>query len=377
MEDKKYVEIDLSGMIRKLVREKKTILKWCIVAFAVGLVIAFSVPKTFKATAKMAPESSDKSVGGSLSSLAGLAGISLGSMSSSSDAVPTDLYPDIISSAPFVAELFSVPVTFERHGKKTTVDYFTYLNKYFKRPWWSSVLSFPGAAIGWMRGLFGPKEEKKAEIEGPGPVDPSNLTMLQSGIADMIRSMMELNIDKKSSMIILTVKAQDPEVAQFLCDKVIDCLKTYVADYRTKKARQDLEYFEQLYEEARTNYYAAQQRYANHMDRNQGIIMQRAKTEQDRLQNEMSLTYQLYNSCAQQVQAAKAKVQQDTPAFTIIDPPQKPFIGKPSRPVILVIVVFLGVLLSCLWILWGKDAVDSVSDVKKAPAVEQKEDSQA
>lgn len=379
MEDNKYVEVDLGGMFRKLIREKRTIRKWCVIAFLVGLVIAVSVPKSFKAVAKMAPESSDNSSSSALSSLAGLAGINLGSMMSSTDAVPTDMYPDVIASSPFVVELFSIPVTFKHRGEPLTVDYYTYLKDYYKSAWWEKAIGLPGAFIGWVRGLFGPREEKK-EISGPGPVDPANLTMEQMAIAGKIRENLSLSTDKKSSMILLSVKAQDPDVSQLLCDKVIQCLQTYIADYRTKKARQDLEYFEQLYAEARTDYYAAQQRYANHMDRNQGIISQRAKTEQDRLQNEMSLTYSLYNSCAQQVQAAKAKVQQDTPAFTVIEPPQKPFIGKPSRPLVLFVVLFLGFLLSILWVLWGKDAFASLRrDEKEKPAAEPapEEDSQA
>lgn len=384
MEDKKYVEVDLGGMFRKLIREKRTLLRWCIVAFVIGLVIALSVPKTFKSTAKMAPETAGSSSGGALSSLAGIAGINLGSMMSSSDSVPTDLYPDIVSSSPFIVELFSIPVNFKRGNEAVSVDYYTYLKKYFKRAWWEKLMGLPGSLIGWARNLFSSNKDRgtKEAVSDLGPVDPANLTIEQMAIADMVRMNMELGIDKKSSMIFLTVKAQDPEVAQLLCEKVITCLQTYVANYRTKKARQDLEYYEQLYEEARTNYYAAQQRYADHVDRHQGIISQRAKTDQDRLQNEMSLKYQLYNACAQQVQAAKAKVQQDTPAFTVIEPPQKPFIGKPSRPLVLFVVVFLGFLLSILWILWLRDAIASLrkEDEEKesaADAAPKEEDAQA
>lgn len=379
MEDKKYVEVDLGGMFRKLIEERSTILKWCGVAFVVGLIIAFSTPKVFRATAKMAPESSEEAPGGALSSLAGMAGINLGSMMGSGDTFSPDFYPDIISSSPFVVELFSIPVTFQRGKETKTLDYYTYQKDYFKRSWWEKLLTLPAVAINGIRGHSGSGQDN---VSGPDLADPGHLTMEQVGIADLIRGSLSLVIDKKSSMIKLTVKAHDPDVAQQICEKVITCLQSYIADYRTKKARLDLEYYEQLYEEARTNYFAAQQRYADHVDRHQGIISQRAKTDQDRLQNEMSLKYQLYNTCAQQVQAAKAKVQQDTPAFTVIEPPQKPFIGKPSRPVILFVVVFLGFLLSILWILWLRDAIASLrkEDEEKEPAADaapKEEDAQA
>ena len=71
-----------------------------------------------------------------------------------------------------------------------------------------------------------------------------------------------------------------------------------------------MDYYLQLYDEAKADYYAAQQRYANYVDANQGVFLQRVKTEQERLQNEMKLAFDLYNSCAQQLQMSRAKVQQ-------------------------------------------------------------------
>ena len=94
------------------------------------------------------------------------------------------------------------------------------------------------------------------------------------------------------------------------------------------------------------------------MDRNQGIILQRVKTEEERLQNEMNLNYQLYNACAQQLQTAKAKVQQETPVFTIINPPQVPLKrSNTSKLTILVASIFLGAVIAAVWILWGRDMI--------------------
>ena len=97
------------------------------------------------------------------------------------------------------------------------------------------------------------------------------------------------------------------------------------------------------------------------MDRNQGVILQRVKTEQERLQNEMNLAYQLYNSCAQQLQAARAKVQMETPVFTVINPPQVPLKrSAPSKATILVAFVFLAFVFESVWVLWGRDLVAGV-----------------
>ena len=373
-QEEEYDEIDIMELLRKLFKEWKLILKWCCVAAVVGLVIAFSIPKEFTVNSKMAPEVVSRSGGGSLSSLASLAGINLGSISTS-DAVYPDLYPDIISSTPFVVELFPVQVDFKFKKEDMSSDYYTYLKEYTRSPWWGKVLRFPMNALSWFMGLFREKEEKE---EGYAALNPSALTPEQASVASAIRESISLAVDKKNSVISLTVTAQDPKVAATISQEVIDRLQTYVTDYRTEKSRKDLAYYETLYEESKDAYFAAQQRYASYVDRNQGVILQRVKTEEERLQNEMNLNYQLYNACAQQLQTAKAKVQQETPVFTIIDPPQVPLKrSKPSKPTILVASIFLGAMIAAVWILWGRDVIAKLKKPEDDEETEEKAPAQA
>ena len=105
-----------------------------------------------------------------------------------------------------------------------------------------------------------------------------------------------------------------------------------------------------------TDYEKAQQEYADFADSNQNIIRQSAMVEQERLQNEMNLTYQVYTQVAQQLQMAKAKVQEITPVYTVVQPATVPLkAAKPSKMLILIGFVFLaGVGCSC-WILFLRD----------------------
>lgn len=350
--EEEYDEIDIIELLRKLFKDWKLILKWCGIAAVAGLVIAFSVPKEYTVDAKMAPEMTSKSGSGSLSSLASLAGINLSSMSTA-DAVYPDLYPDIVSSTPFVVELFPVQVTFKDKKESMTTDLYTYLKDYTRGPWWGKVISAPFKLLGWFMGLF---REKVEPVEGYAALDSRELTQEQEDIAKAIRGSIALSVDKKTSVMSMTVTAQDPQVATKICEEVITRLQTYVTSYRTEKSRKDLEYYETLYEESKEAYFASQQRYASYMDRNQGVVLQRVRTEQERLQNEMNLNYQLYNACAQQLQTAKAKVQQETPVFTVINPPQVPLKrSKPSKVKILLASIFLGGMAAAVWILWGRD----------------------
>ena len=107
-------EIDLVELAKRLWSERKFLFKCCGVAIVVGLVVAFSIPKEYSTTVKLAPETSDPSKKmGNLGGLAAMAGINLNS-TSGADAISPDLYPDVVSSIPFLLELFPVQVTNEK-----------------------------------------------------------------------------------------------------------------------------------------------------------------------------------------------------------------------------------------------------------------------
>ena len=360
LHEEEYDQIDLMALFRKLLKAWKQILLWCCVAAVAGLVIGFSIPKEYTVVSKLAPEATPRTNAGSLGSLASLAGINLGSVSTA-DAVYPDLYPDIVASTPFVVDLFPVQVQF-RQG---TSDYYSYLKDHTRSPWWTAVFKAPSRVLSWFFGLF---REKTVPVEGFAAVDPARLTEEPAGIATTIRRNVTLSVDKKTPVISLAVTAQDPLVAERISEEVIARLQTYVTNYRTEKARHDLEYYERLYNESKEAYNTAQQRYAGYVDRNQDVVLQRVRTEQERLQNEMNLAFQLYNSCAQQLQAAKAKVQQETPVFTVINPPQVPLRrSKPSKVTILVVCMLLAAALACVWVLWGRDLLSVLKKKEEEP----------
>lgn len=112
---------------------------------------------------------------------------------------------------------------------------------------------------------------------------------------------------------------QDPLISASLTDTVMHCLQNYITDYRTNKARHDLAFTEKLYGEAKASYESAQKKYANFVDANQNIILLSYRAEQERLQNEMNLAYQVYTQVSQQLQMARAKVQEITPVYTVVN----------------------------------------------------------
>ena len=340
-------EIDLLELALKVWAERKWILKCCGYAVIVGLVIAFSIPKEYTATATIAPELSDGKSGGGLSSLAAMAGINMNA-SSSADAIYPDLYPDIVSSTPFITDLFNIPVK-DLEGKIDTTLY-CYLDEHLRSPWWSVVTSAPFKTLGWMASLFKSEKENTSKSE----LDPFHLTKEQSNIMKILSGRIGISVDKKTGLTTLSVTMQDACIAACLTDSVMCRLQDYVTDYRTNKACQYFEFQKGLFERKKKEYEIAQENYAKFSDANKNIILQSYRAEQVRLENEMNLAYQVYTSVAQQLQMAEAKVQEITPVYTVVEPATIPIrASKPSKVMILAGIIFItgGVC----WILFGKN----------------------
>ena len=158
-----------------------------------------------------------------------------------------------------------------------------------------------------------------------------------------MNSCVSVSVDAKTQLIKISVTMQDALAAASLADTVANRLTDFVTAYRTNKARHDLAFAKQINQEAQQRYYDAQQAYAKAVDRNQGIILRSAAIDLERLQNEATLAYNLYNSTSQQVQMAEVKVQESTPVFTVMQPAVVPFkAAKPRVMMIIVAFAFLG-----------------------------------
>lgn len=366
-------EIDLLELARKLWAEKRTIIRWALIAAVAGIIIAFSIPKEYTTTIKLAPEAREGGGAASnLGALAAMAGINA-NMGGGKDAVSPTLYPDIVSSIPFAVELFDVPVTLSKDEEQTTVR--DYLSDDISAPWWSFLTSLPSKAVGGVMSVFRSSDKDEG---GNKEINTFKLTPEENGIVGALASRVAVDVDGKTSIISISVTMQDPLVSALLADTVAERLKEYVVDYRTNKARSDLEYTQKLTDEARDAYYTAQQNYASYMDQNHGVIRLSIRNEEERLQNEMQLAFNLYNTTAQQLQMAKAKVQEITPVYTVVQPATVPLApSKPSKMLIIVGCIFLAVVAACAWILFGKDLVMAFKKEKTGDAGEESEKEKA
>lgn len=341
-------EIDVIALISKLWDNRKTIIKWCVVGVVLGLVVGFSLPKKYYASVVLAPETEQR-IGSGVSSIASMMGVSL---DNSVDAIGLDMFPDVVSSTPFLFDLMDLPVKFERRDSVITTDLLDYLLEYQKSPWWSHVIGAPFKLLGWVM-TIGKEEIPDVPLS---EMNPQNLPRKVRRVIDYLSHNINVSVDKKTGKTTISLYMQDPYVVSTVVETVKDNLVCYITSYRTSKVRQNVDNLTRICDERRADYYRAQQAYASYVDANKSVVLLSAQAEQQRLQQEMNLAYQVYSQVATQLEAARIKVQEAKPVFAVLEPVSVPDRkAAPSKAKILIAFVFMAGLAASAWILWVRD----------------------
>ena len=333
------IEISLMDIFRKIIAIRKAIYKAAGIGLVIGIIIAISSPKKYTVEVTLSPEMGNVKGGG----LSGLAASFLGSgatMSEGTDALNASLSADIVSSTPFLLELSTMKIPVSKDENMTLN---TYLDEE-SSPWWNYIIGFPSMVIGGIKSLFTEKDDESMAFSGvhQGTIELSKKELKRIGM-----------LKKK---ITATVTLQNPRVAAVVADSVVKKLQEYIIGYRTSKAKEDCIYLEKLFKERQQEYYTAQKKYADYLDSHDNIILQSVRTEQERLQSDMGLAYQMYSQVASQLQVARAKIQEEKPVFAVLEPAVVPLLPSGiSKKIYVLAFVFLSVCIVISWNLFGKD----------------------
>lgn len=301
--------------------------------FIIGAIYAKSLPKFYQCQVTLAPElGSAGASGGGFKSLASSLGYRMNSGNKGDvDAITPTLYPDLMNSVDFKTSLFNVKV--HRMDSSKVMTYYDYLLYYQKSPWWSKLFSKPDTI----------KYEK---------LNPFMLTKRQTAIFKVINANVVCDVDDKTGVITINVTDQDPLIAATMADSVQARLQTFITNYRTSKARNDLENTKKLCMEAKRRYEKVRQQYGAFSDANQELILESVRSKLEDLENDMQLQFNTYNALAASLQDAYAKVQAVTPAFTTLQsatvPTQK---AGPKGSQIVLIFIFIGLLIPTIYAL--------------------------
>lgn len=344
--EEQHSSIDFSKLFQDLLKHKMLFCKVLAITFVVACVYVMSLPNYYKCMVTLSPElSRSRSSASSLAALASSFGVTLGGGSNGTDALFPMIYPDLMNSTKFKTGLFTIPVTIEGNKEAgepdRTMTYYEYLTKEQKRTWWSAAI---GGAQKWIISLF------RDSVPVSDKVDPFRLTMKQAGVVQMINNKIVCAIDQNTMTISIDVTDQNPLICATMADSVKVRLQQTITDYRTSKARIDLEYNKKLLAEARARYEQVSQAYVRYADSNQKAFLQSVRQKRSELEDELSLQRSVCQQLAAQVRQAEMKVQEDTPAFTTVQNATVPVLkAGPSRAKFVLTFLVLAFLATAAW----------------------------
>lgn len=347
--EKKKSSIEYGKLLQDLLKHKKLFYKVFAITFVVACVYAMSLPSYYKCMVTLSPEMSTTRSSGSLASLASSFGVNLkGALGNNTEALFPTVYPDLMNSTKFMTGLFGIPVTIEGDEEEgepdRTMTYYEYLTKEQKKAWWSAAI---GGATTWFFSLF------TDSVPGPDKeVDPFRLTKKQARVVKALEKRIVCDVDKKTMVISIEVTDQNPLICATMADSVKVRLQDAITDYRTSKARVDLEYNKKVYAEAQDRLRQVSEEYARFADGNQKAFLQSVRQKQSELEDKLTVQRGICRQLASQVQQAEMKVQEDTPAFTTLQNATVPVKRSgPSRKKIVLVFFFLAFLATSAWCL--------------------------
>lgn len=345
-EEKKDI-IDLVKVSKILFAKKRIfVIVWGI-TFVLSCAWIFPQPRYYKASVTLAPEMGGTDASGGIADIASSFGINLGA--GSVDALYPTLYPDIFESNDFIASLMTIKVTTtpKDEEKATTLDYYSYLKTRCKGNPYLKPFEALSKSI---KNMFSEKK-KVAKPMTAKQLDPFKLSKKDFGLFEAAKGNIKCNVDKKTSVISIDVQAQDPLVAATLADSVRQHLQDFIIRYRTKKARVDVDHYQQLTDSANLEYQSAVNEYSMFCDQNNDVILQSVNSERDRLEGEMQLRFTTYQTLSAQLEAMKAKLQERTPAFTILKPTSVPVDpAGPKRMLFVIGMLIMSTIVTAVWV---------------------------
>lgn len=292
MEKETYRPIDIIAFAKALWAEKKIFLIGWPVTFVVACAVILCVPRKYTSETVLAPEY-DYINTTNLRNIARAADVDI-PIGPTTDAISPDLYPDVIKSSTFLSTILNGQVM-TKDGMEVNV--FDFFHKKNEKNWKTAV---------------------------------------------RVQKSIKCAVDRKTGAITISCKAKDPNVVADIANMVRENLQTIITDYRTNKARKDVDFYTTQVAEKLELANKARLEYATYADSHQGSQLAQVQVEIERLESELTVRQAAYKASLVQLQTAEIRLQEQTPAFTIIQSADVPV--RPSSPKRMIFVLAMMVV---------------------------------
>nr|WP_321356194.1 Wzz/FepE/Etk N-terminal domain-containing protein [uncultured Draconibacterium sp.] len=349
-------EIDLIALVKTLWDNRKFIIITVTIFMVLGVAVALLTPKEYTASTTVVPQISDASTKlGGLSSLAAMAGFNINDMTGGNTQLSPMVYPQILNSVPFQLELMNTPFHFP--GRKDSISIYTYYTEEKETGFLEGLkkytIGLPGVII---KAIKGDTQSVTNDQSTNGYII---LTEEQDKIREMLSEKVKLDVNDKDGFLTLSASTLDAELAAQVTQKALLLLQRYITTYKIEKASAQLNFIEERYNDNKAEFETAQAALAEFRDKNKNVTSALARTQEERLQSDYQLSFDVYSGLAQQLEQARIQVKEDTPVFSVLKPVTVPLEDNTSGLTILIIFIFLGAVFSICWI-FGKEFLNTL-----------------
>jgi uncharacterized protein involved in exopolysaccharide biosynthesis len=330
-------EISLLDLLVVLAQNRRFVIGCIATLTFLGLIYAVVAPEQYTSSAEMVREveGGSGSVPGGVSALRGL-GINLGG---GATGLTAETYPRILTSREVMLAVVRDTFYFaDEEQEMRFVDYHAEQGTGILAALKKYTIGLPGQLLSALKGE--PRQRPVETLDGDRQVYP---TEEEEEAMEIISDMVNSSVDVESGIMTVSVTDYDPVRAAEITDSFLQHLTERVRTIRTQKARDNLAFINERFEEAKDELEAAEQRLAAFSDRNRDIQSARLRTERDRLQRQVRFASNLYSEFQTQRTQAQIELQRSQPVITILEAPTPPLKrSAPQRTLLVLLSMFLG-----------------------------------
>jgi uncharacterized protein involved in exopolysaccharide biosynthesis len=340
-------EIDLMALVKTIWAGRRIIIYSVIACVFIGLIVAYTSPKKFSVSVTLLPSVEKKGGNlGGLSALAGMAGINLGSMMGDASGIPSELYPQVVGSVPYLMELMNEKLTWKKYGTISFVEKI----KLDSVPSTFSIIKKYSIGLPWTikAALSSSENDEIGQIGGEESESRGYfiLSATENSAINTLKAAISVAQDKKSGLVRMDVTMGEPLLTAQLADKAVQALQRYIIEFKTKQSAEKLKFIQDRYVEAKLNYEASQRAFFSYKDDHRNFVMERMDLEYQRLSDAYDIASVIYKGLAQQQEQAKITVKEESPVFTVLEPVVVPTEkSAPRKGMIMAVSLFLGLFL--------------------------------
>lgn len=345
-------KLDLSFLIQKIYKKKKTLKIIFLVVFLVSLVYTFFLyEKKYESKIVFIPQSSQQnSLLSGLGGVASLAGINL--KSKSTEVISPVIYSKIIESKPFLDKMANSLITITRDDTTSKITY----KQYYK--------GLPRSIFSRIKSIFDFKNKKEpvlslSEVNVYGD--------FEMNVFKNIENVLRFKYDIKENIVTIESSFPHALASSELVLNAVNILKEELRLLRNEKNENDLKFIEERYKEKYKEFKDIQISLASFEDKNQYLSSARSKIKQLDLRARYDLLFNVCSELEKQIATKQLEINENTPFISIIEPVFIPIEKSGlSRKLLLIIGFFLSVFLSIFYVF----IIDFWVKIKKGLVIE-------